>query len=251
MHINSARVGGITTIEIARPEKKNALTHAMYRAMTEVIVAAGADDGVRSLLITGQPGIFTAGNDLEDFAREPQLGADSPVVGFMRALLDCDKPVVAAVTGTAVGIGATMLLHCDLVYLSAEAQLVLPLVQLGLVPEFGSSLLLPRLMGHARAARALLLGEPIGAAEAVAVGLASAALPPSEVLSHARRVAERFDALPPGAVRDSKRLLRAASRAEIDRAIGEENALFAARLRSPEAREALLGFLRQRSQGVR
>lgn len=247
MHIKSVCREGVAAIEIARPEKKNALTQAMYAAMTEAIVAAGADQSVRALLIMGQPGIFTAGNDLEDFMREPPgIGADSPVVGFMQALLSCDKPVVAAVTGAAVGIGVTMLLHCDLVYVSDQAQLVLPFVNLGLVPEFGSSLLLPQLMGHARAAQALLLGEPIGAAEAVALGLASAALAASDLLAHARRMAERFNALPAHAVRDSKRLLRGATRAAVDRAIQEENAVFTARLRSPEAREALQAFLQRR-----
>jgi enoyl-CoA hydratase/carnithine racemase len=167
-------------------------------------------------------------------------------MGFMQALRSFEKPVIAAVTGTAVGIGATMLLHCDLVYLSDEAQLVLPFVHLGLVPEFGSSLLLPRLMGHARAAQALLLGEPIMAAQAVRLGLASAAMPSSDVLSHARRMAERFNALPAEAVRDSKRLLRGATRAAVDRAIEEENALFMARLRSPETRAALEALLRKR-----
>jgi enoyl-CoA hydratase/carnithine racemase len=246
MHIKSVCLEGVATIEIARPEKKNALTRAMYRAMAEAIVAAGADESVRALLITGQPGIFTAGNDLEDFMREPEIGADSPVAAFMKALLNCDKPVVAAVTGAAVGIGVTMLLHCDLVYLSEQAQLLLPFVNLGLVPEFGSSLLLPRLIGHARAAQALLLGEPIGAAEAVAVGLASAALPASDLLAHARRMAIRFNALPAGAVRDSKHLLRAGTRAAVERAIHEESALFTARLRSPEAREAMQAFLQKR-----
>jgi len=247
MHIKSMCLAGVATIEIARPEKKNALTQAMYRAMAEAIVAAGADESVHALLITGQPGIFTAGNDLEDFLREPAIGADTPIAGFMKALLNCDKPVVAAVTGAAIGIGVTMLLHCDLVYLSEQAQLLLPFVSLGLVPEFGSSLLLPRLMGHVRAAQALLLGEPIGAAQAVALGLACAALPASDVLPHARRMAQRFSALPAGAVRDSKRLLRGATRDAVDRALQEEIALFAARLRSPEAREALQAFLQKRT----
>jgi enoyl-CoA hydratase/carnithine racemase len=246
MHIKSAHLDGVANIEIARPEKKNALTLAMYRAMTEAIAAARADAGVHALLIAGQPGIFTAGNDLQDFVREPSIGPDSPVAGFMRALLECEKPVVAAVTGAAVGIGATMLLHCDLVYLSEQAQLVLPFVNLGLVPEFASSLLLPRLLGHARASQALLLGEPIGAADAVAMGLATAMLPAAEVLAHARRVAGRFSSLSPGAVCDAKRLMRKADRAEIGHAIQEEGAVFTERLRSPETRAALQAFLGKR-----
>jgi enoyl-CoA hydratase/carnithine racemase len=251
MHIKSMCSDGVAVIEMARPEKKNALTQAMYQAMADAIGTAAADASVRALLITGQPGIFTAGNDLEDFMREPPaIGASSPVTAFMQALLDFDKPVVAAVTGIAVGIGVTMLLHCDLVYVSDQAQLVLPFINLGLVPEFGSSLLLPRLMGHTRAAQALLLGDPIGAAEAVSLGLASAVLPSSDLQAHARRMAERFNRLPPDAVRDSKRLLRGATRAELDRAIQEENAVFTARLRNPETREALRAFLKKRQPDI-
>jgi enoyl-CoA hydratase/carnithine racemase len=246
MHIRSIHLEGVATIEMARPEKKNALTLAMYRAMAEAIAAARTDDAVRAVLITGQPGIFTAGNDLEDFMRQPPPGADSPVAAFMQSLLGCEKPVVAAVTGAAVGIGATLLLHCDLVYVSDQAQLVLPFVNLGLVPEFGSSLLLPQRLGYARAAEKLLLGEPIGAEEAVQLGLATAVLPSNELLAHAQRVARRFNSLPPGAVRDTKRLMRAGASAEIARAMREENGLFAERLRSPEASEALQAFLQKR-----
>jgi enoyl-CoA hydratase/carnithine racemase len=251
MHIKSNVSERVATIEIARPEKKNALTQAMYRAMADAIVAASADESVRALLITGQPGIFTAGNDLEDFLSRPlEIDANSPVAAFMQALLNCDKPVVAAVTGAAVGIGVTMLLHCDLVYVSDQAKFVLPFVKLGLVPEFGSSLLLPQLIGQARAAQALLLGEPIGPAEAVALGLASAVLPASDVLTHAYAMAQRFNSLPPGAVRESKRLLRGGSREALHRAIQEESTAFAARLQSPEARDAMRAFLERRKPQV-
>jgi len=246
MHIRSVSVDGVATVEIARPEKKNALTQAMYRDMAEAIERARADQQVRALLITGQPGIFTAGNDLEDFMRHPPPGADSPVGLFMQALLACEKPVVAAVTGAAVGIGATLLLHCDLVYISEQAQLLLPFVNLGLVPEFASSLLLPERMGYVRAAEALLLGEPIGAARAVELGLATAVLPSSEVLAHAQRIATRFNSMPPEAVRDTKRLMRAGARTAIARAMQEEWTLFAARLGSPEALEAIQAFLQKR-----
>ena len=128
MTIRTATVDGVATIEIARPEKKNALTQAMYTAMTEAIVAADADPAVRAVLITGQPGVFTSGNDLEDFMMRPPQGEDSPVLNFMKALAECGKPVVAAVTGGAIGIGTTMLLHCDLVYVSDEARLAMPFV---------------------------------------------------------------------------------------------------------------------------
>ncbi|MFM2347213.1 MAG: hypothetical protein RL654_1966, partial [Pseudomonadota bacterium] len=139
--IRTATLNGVATIEIARPEKKNALTLAMYEAMAEALRAAQAEPSVRAVLICGQPGIFTSGNDLEDFMQRPPQGMDSPVFRFMEALLDCDKPVVAAVTGAAIGIGMTMLLHCDFVYVSDEARLAMPFVGLGLVPEFGASLL--------------------------------------------------------------------------------------------------------------
>ena len=250
MAIKTATLNGVATIEIARPEKKNALTIAMYQAMADAINAAKADPGVRALLITGQPGIFTSGNDLEDFMqRPPGSGSgndESPVFRFMRALIDCDKPVVAAVTGAAIGIGTTMLLHCDLVYVSDEARLAMPFVGLGLVPEFGSSLLLPQRIGQARAAEKLLLGDPFTGAEAVELGLANAVLPAGEVATHARRVAERFNALPPGAVRETKRLLRAPQAEATFMAIRTEGELFASRLRSPEAMEAFQAFFQKR-----
>jgi enoyl-CoA hydratase/carnithine racemase len=246
MSIKTATLAGVATIEIARPEKKNALTLAMYTAMADALSAASADDAARAILITGQPGIFTSGNDLEDFMQRPPAGDDSPVLRFMRALLACDKPVLAAVTGAAVGIGTTLLLHCDLVYVSDQARLAMPFVGLGLVPEFASSFLIPRLMGSVRAAEKLLLGEPFTGAEAVEVGLANAVLPPEEVLLHTRRMAERFNALPPGAVRATKRLMRGASAPEIARAIEAETAIFSERLRSPEAQEAFQAFFQKR-----
>jgi enoyl-CoA hydratase/carnithine racemase len=246
MTINTTTAGGVATIEIARPQKKNALTLAMYEAMIAAIAAAMADDAVRALLIIGQPGIFTAGNDLEDFMQRPPSGEESEVFRFMHSLAACDKPVVAAVAGAAVGIGTTMLLHCDLVYVSEDAQLSMPFVSLGLVPEFASSLLLPLLMGHVRAAEKLLLGDPLTAAEAAACGIATRVLPAGEVLPYARRVAERFNSLPPGAVRDSKRLMRAGTKEGVLRAMRTEAAVFAERLHSPEAREAFAAFLAKR-----
>jgi enoyl-CoA hydratase/carnithine racemase len=250
MSIKTATLNGVATIEIARPEKKNALTTAMYQAMADALVAAKADTAVRAVLITGQPGIFTSGNDIEDFMSRPPGGGsdgmDSPVFQFMRALIDCDKPVVAAVTGAAIGIGTTMLLHCDFAYISDEARLAMPFVGLGLVPEFASSLLLPQLMGQARAAEKLLLGDPFTGAEAVEYGLANAVLPAGEVVNHARRVAERFNSLPPGAVREAKKLLRGPHTEAILKTIRSEGELFATRLRSPEAKEAFQAFFQKR-----
>lgn len=246
MTIRTAILNGVATIEIARPEKKNALTQAMYGALAEAVNAAQADEAVRALLITGQPGIFTSGNDLEDFMSQPPRGPEAPVFRFMQSLLDCDKPVVAAVTGAAVGIGCTMLLHCDLVYVSDEARLALPFVNLGLVPEFGSSLLLAQRIGPVRAQQMLLLGDPITGSEAAELGLASAVLPATEVLPHARRMAERFTQQPTAAVRATKRLLREPQRALVQQTVDAERAVFSERLRSPEAREAFNAFFEKR-----
>jgi enoyl-CoA hydratase/carnithine racemase len=246
MAIKTALLNGVFTIEIARPEKKNALTGEMYQAMADGLAAAGKDAAVRSVLVTGQPGIFTSGNDLEDFMQRSGSVADSPVFAFMHALAACEKPVVAAVTGAAIGIGATMLLHCDFVYVSDEARLAMPFVGLGLVPEFAASLLLPQLMGPRKAAEKLLLGDPFTAEEAVEWGLANAVLPTNEVAPHARRMAERFNALPPSAVRDSKRLMRAPQAEAVRQVIAAEVEIFAARLSSPEAREAISAFFEKR-----
>lgn len=244
--IKTATFNGVATIEIARPEKKNALTVEMYQTMADALAAARDDAAVRAVLITGQPGIFTSGNDLEDFMHRPRQGADSPVFRFMRALIDCDKPVVAAVTGAAIGIGTTMLLHCDFVYVADDARLAMPFASLGLVPEFASSLVVPQLMGHRRAAEKLLLGDPFSAETAVECGIANAVLPAGEVIAHARRVAERFNALPPGAVRDAKRLMRAPQRDLLLATIATEGEAFGARLKSPEAREAFQAFFEKR-----
>jgi len=246
MSIRTATLNGVATIEIARPEKKNAITGAMYSAMADALTVATADAAVRAVLITGQPGIFTSGNDIEDFMQRPPGSTESPAFVFMKALIGCDKPVVAAVTGAAIGIGTTMLLHCDFVYVSDEARLAMPFVSLGLVPEFASSLIVPQLMGNARAAEKLLLGDPFTGADAVDCGIANAVLPANEVVNHARRIAERFNALPPGAVRDSKRLMRRARSQSTMETIATEAELFAARLRSPEAQEAFSAFFQKR-----
>jgi enoyl-CoA hydratase/carnithine racemase len=246
MTIKTATLNGVATIEIARPEKKNAITMAMYEAMADALYDAQLDSSIRSVLITGQPGIFTSGNDLEDFMKRPPQGPDSPVFKFMKALLECEKPVVAAVTGAAIGIGTTMLLHCDLVYVADEARLAMPFVGLGLVPEYASSLLVPRLVGHAKAAELLLLGDPFTGAQAVEYGIANAVLPAAEVVNHARRVAERFNQLAPGAVKDSKRLMRAPHADQVMTVIQNEAKLFGERLRSPEAREAFQAFFEKR-----
>ncbi|MBV8380379.1 MAG: enoyl-CoA hydratase/isomerase family protein, partial [Paucibacter sp.] len=222
MTIKTHVLNGVATIEIARPERKNALTMAMYEAIAEALRAANDDPAVRAVLIAGQPGIFTSGNDLEDFMARPPRDDDAPVFQFMYALLDCAKPVIAAVTGAAIGIGTTMLLHSDFVYVSDEARLAMPFVGLGLVPEFGSSLLVPRLLGHVKAAEKLLLGDPFTGVEAAECGMANAVLPAGEVLKQARRTAERFNNLAPSAVRESKRLMRKPQAEQLMAVIQEE-----------------------------
>ena len=246
MSIKTGLVNGVAMIEIARPEKKNALTMDMYDAMAAALKAAAENPAVRAMLITGQPGIFTSGNDLEDFMQRPPQGMDSPVFRFIKAMLDFDKPVVAAVTGAAIGIGTTLLLHCDFVYVADNARLAMPFASLGLVPEFASSLLVPSLMGQRKAAEKLMLGDPFTAEEAVESGIANAVLPADEVLPHARRVAERFNSLPPSAVRQTKQLMKRWSAETVLSAVAVEGEQFGKALRSPEAREAFQAFFEKR-----
>jgi enoyl-CoA hydratase/carnithine racemase len=254
MHIETYVRDRIAFIEIARPAKKNALTLDMYRALAAALTAAQANPDVLTVLLTGQPDVFTAGNDIDDFLQRPP-GRDAPldawpVLQFMDALLALDKPVVAAVTGLAVGIGATLLLHCDLVYLADDARLVMPFVRLGLVPEFGSSLLIRQYLGPARATETLVLGEPLTAGEAVRCGIANAALPAGEVLDRAVQAARRLNALPPGAVRETKQLLRRGAGFDALRAtIRAEAEMLVRRLGEPEAKDALAALLRKPGRG--
>ncbi|HEY4037392.1 MAG TPA: enoyl-CoA hydratase-related protein, partial [Burkholderiaceae bacterium] len=192
MSILTETADGIARIQIARPGRKNAITGAMYTALADALTAAEADASVRVILLHGQPDIFSAGNDLEDFLQSPPQGPDAPVFRFMGVLAGAAKPVVAAVNGAAVGIGTTLLLHCDLAYCADDSRFSLPFVNLALCPEFGSSLLLPLSAGYHRAAEKLLLGDPASAEEALEMGLVNRVLPPAEVLSHARRQCERL-----------------------------------------------------------
>ena len=246
-HLLVEREPGLLTLRLNRPDKKNALTRAMYGGLAELLQQADQDASVRAVLLTGGAECFTSGNDLADFIQAPPTGPDSEVFRFMRALFDFSKPVVAAVSGPAVGIGTTLLLHCDLVYVSRDALLKMPFVNLGLCPEFGSSLLLPRLLGQARAAELLLLGAPFDGEQAAAWGLANQVLADgAATLAKAREMALAFQRLAPSAVTDSKRLMRAPGREELRRVIEEEGALFGQRLRSAEAMEALTAFMQRR-----
>ncbi|WP_338478349.1 enoyl-CoA hydratase-related protein [Pseudomonas trivialis] len=241
------REGGLLTLQLNRPDKKNALTRAMYTQLAEALEQADADSAIRAVLIQGSNECFTAGNDIADFLEQPPSDLDSPPFHFMKSLLNCRKPVIAAVAGAAVGIGTTLLLHCDLVYISRDARLRMPFVNLGLCPEFGSSLILPRLLGHAKAAELLLLGEGFTGEQAAAWGIATEAMGSGEAtLAKAREVAQRFETLAPGAVQVSKQLMKSVDREQLRRVIEEEGALFVQRLKSPEAIAALSGFIARR-----
>ena len=246
MSIRTANVDGVFRIEIARPEKKNALSMAMYAAMAEAIAAAHDDGTVRALVIHGQPDVFTAGNDIEDFMKHPPTGPDAPVFRFMMALGMAEKPVIAAVNGPAVGIGTTLLYHCDLAYCGAHAMFSMPFVALGLCPEFGSSLLAPLSAGYRKAAEKILLSEPISPAEAVEMRLINQVLDDDKVLEHAMAQAARFNRLPPAAVRESKRLMRLALKPMLEKLIEEEARAFSRMLTRPEAREAFTAFFERR-----
>jgi enoyl-CoA hydratase/carnithine racemase len=244
----------VTEIVINRPQKKNALTQEMYTVMADAIAAAEADESVRALLMTGwAPGegeagspVFTAGNDIADFLGGFRMDAESPVFRFLFSLVRAQKPVVAAVNGVAVGVGTTMLLHCDLVYAGRGARFQLPFINLGLVPEAGSSLLLPQLAGHRRAAELLMLGDPVDAMTAQTLGIVNQVLAEGEVLPAARAAAQALAAKPPAALRTTKQLLRAPFQAELERVMHEEARAFAAALQGPEAAAALQAFLSRR-----
>ncbi|MHA4969409.1 enoyl-CoA hydratase [Pseudomonas extremorientalis] len=245
--IQQLRERGALILQFNRPDKKNALTRAMYTQLANALEHADADADIRCVLIQGSSECFTAGNDIGDFLEQPPSDLDSPPFHFMKSLLNCRKPVIAAVAGSAVGIGTTLLLHCDLVYISRDARLRMPFVNLGLCPEFGSSLILPRLLGHAKAAELLLLGEGFTGEQAVAWGLATEALGNGEAaLAKAREVAERFETLAPGAVQVTKQLMKSVDREQLRQVIEEEGALFTQRLKSPEAIAALSAFITRR-----
>ena len=232
----------IRTLVIDRPDKKNAITAAMYTSLAADLNAARQDDAVGAVLITGAGSTFTAGNDLRDFLEHPPGGEDAPVFRFLFALAEFDKPLVAAVRGPAIGIGTTLLLHCDFVFVSPSARFQMPFIDLGLVPEAASTLLLPSLVGMRRAAQWLMLGEPFNAEIAVSVGIANEIVPDDALLGHAQAIAERLAAKPRHAMRLTKRLLRH-DRADVLAAIRREAELFREALHSNEARAAFQAFL--------
>ena len=245
-HLLVEREQGLLTLRMHRPDKKNALTRAMYSGMAEVLVQADQDKSVRAVLITGGDSCFTSGNDVADFIKAPPTGLNSEVFQFMQALFEFSKPVVAAVNGPAVGIGTTMLLHCDLVYAGDNAAFSLPFVNLGLCPEAASSLLLPQMLGYHRAAEALLLGEPFMAEAALEVGLVNRVLPPMEAAGYAQAVARRLAAKPISSLIETKRLMKKSQSQLVMAQMAEEGVSFGRMLGEPAAKEAFGAFMERR-----
>lgn len=244
--IQHSLADGVYTLRINRPDKKNALTQAMYTALADGIDAANADSSVRVLLITGSGGSFSSGNDVKDFLNVPPGSQDSPVARFMNALAAFPKPVVAAVNGLAIGIGATMLLHCDLVYVGRSTRLQMPFVNIGICPEYASSYLMPRMMGHVRAAEIVLFGEPFSAQTALECGMVNAVLDDDAVEAHALERAIKLARQAPNAVRVTKQLLKRWRQDEIAEAIKVEAEHFVPMLRQAEATEAMTAFVEKR-----
>lgn len=241
-HVLVELKGHVQVVTLNRVEKKNALTGAMYQALTQALVDADKNDDVRAVLIQGCTEAFTAGNDLGDFL-QGGLDENSPVMQFLRQLVVFEKPLVSAVSGVAVGIGVTLLLHCDLVYVAKNAQLRLPFVNLALVPEAASSLLLPGIMGHQRAAELLMLGDFFSAKTARDYGIANEVVDTDHIFEHALEKAEKLAEKPAEALRQTKLLLKQSSRAAVEQRIAEEGLLFAERLASDEAREVMTAFM--------
>ena len=241
-HIKAELADGVLVLTLQRPDKKNALTGAMYNVLSDALDRAEMDAAVKVVLFQGDGDSFTAGNDLADFAAQSKSNSDeeSPAFRFIKTLGKASKPLVAAVQGNAVGIGTTMLLHCDLVYLAEGARLITPFVNLALVPEAASSWLLPARVGHIRAYQMFALGEPMDAATAVASGLANAVVPANEVRQKAMAAAITLTKRPAGSLGATKKLMRDLER--IQAIISAEGELFRERLKTPEAREAFTAF---------
>ncbi len=244
-HVKVSVSGGVMEIAWARPDKKNALSNAMYATATAALLEASVDNAVRVVLITGEGGAFTSGNDLADFAAVAMGIGEAKAHAFIEAIAQFQKPVVAAVPGLAVGVGTTMLLHCDLVYVAESARLTTPFVNLALTPEAASSILLPLRIGHQRAFAMFALGEALTGVQAAQYGLANAALPEADVLPAARKAAAAIVRQPPGAVLSTKKLMR--DGLHIMGRIHEESAIFGDRLKSAEALEAFTAFREKRA----
>ncbi|MDR3371547.1 enoyl-CoA hydratase [Rhodoferax sp.] len=236
----------VMTITLNRVDKKNSFTTAMYADMADALADAQAEDNIRVVVIQGHETVFSAGNDIADFLKAPPTAMDAPVFRFLRAISNFPKPVVAAVCGPAVGIGTTLLFHCDLVYAGDNAAFSMPFVNLGVCPEAASSLLAPQRMGYGRAAEALLLGDPFMAEAALEMGLVSRIVPPAEANALAQRQAQRLAAKPFSSVLETKRLMKHSHASEVDQRLIEEAKVFGRMLGEPAAREAFGAFMEKR-----
>lgn len=239
--------GGVLSVQFNRADKKNAITAAMHQALAHALRHAERDNAVRVALIHGAPDVFTAGNDLHDFLASPPHSTDAPAFQFLRAIHEFPKPLIAAVSGFAVGVGTTMLLHCDLVYCAPGTRFSLPFVNLGLCPEAASSFLLPRLAGYQRAAELLMLGEPFTAETAKEIGLVNAIVPAELLVATAMATARKLASKPAASLRETKMLMKQGIHEAVKLAMGDESEAFRERLESPEAKEAFAAFLEKRA----
>jgi enoyl-CoA hydratase/carnithine racemase len=237
---------GVMTVTLNRLERKNSITSAMYGAMADAIASARDDAVVRVVVLQGHETVFSAGNDIGDFLDKPPAGEDSPVFRFLHGIASFPKPLLAAPCGPAVGIGTTMLLHCDLVYAGDNAAFSMPFVNLGLCPEAASSLLVPQMFGYHRAAEALLLGEPFMAEAALEVGLVNRVLAPSEATNYAQAQAKKLAAKPASSLVETKRLMKKGQQQLVAQQMGDEGESFRRMLGEPAAKEAFTAFMQKR-----
>jgi enoyl-CoA hydratase/carnithine racemase len=237
----------VLRIQLNRPEKKNAMTSKMYVTLADLLDGAARDDSVRVVLWHGAGNSFCAGNDIEDFLKTPPASGDqSPQARLMKALVNFDKPLIAAVHGAVIGGGTTMVTHCDFVYAGESTKFQMPFVNLGVVPEFGSSYTIPAWAGHIRASELILLGLPFGAAHAAELGIVTRVVPDEKLLATATETAQQLAAKPAGALRACKKLLKRSAREQLEQAMRAENEVFSVQVRSADAREALTAFLEKR-----
>ena len=246
MDIVATAAGPVLELAFNRPQRRNAITGEMYALLADAFERGEADAAVRVFIVHGTPEAFTAGNDIEDFIERPPVDESTPVFRFLRVMSAAQKPVVAAVCGPAVGIGTTLLLHCDLVYAGDNARFQLPFTSLGLVPEFASSYLLPRVAGYQRAAELLLLGEPFDATRALDAGFVTRIVPAAEALETARAAARKLAALPAKSLRLTKALMKSGDADAVRDRLAAEGGHFRALLGEPAAREALAAFMEKR-----
>ncbi|MCB9778442.1 MAG: enoyl-CoA hydratase [Alphaproteobacteria bacterium] len=250
-HVRVTVEDGVMAIVLDRPSRKNALSRAMYTAMADALARAGADPAVRCVRLSGAGGVFSSGNDLQDFMEDPPGPDGGPIGAFLRVLVGFEKPLVAAVSGHAVGIGTTVLLHCDLAWADDTATFKMPFTSLGLVPEAGSSLILPAMVGHRRAAELLMLGRSFDAATAAELGIVNGVCEADALDATVDQAVAELVALPAGALRATKRLMKGRDRAGLEAAMADEAGEFIARLQSPEAMEAFMAFFQKRQPDFR